>query len=120
MKKIIKLTLAVIFLLFAVLQYNDPDPLLWMVIYGFTAIMLMLPINTVVMRRVLLGAILLGSAYACFYLPGVYQWVASGDFGSIAESMKTDKMYIEETREFFGLLIAILALLYHYRSLPKA
>ncbi|MCG8388879.1 MAG: transmembrane 220 family protein, partial [Cytophagales bacterium] len=33
--KIIKLALALIFIAFAALQYNDPDPLLWMFIYGF-------------------------------------------------------------------------------------
>ena len=116
MKKIIKLTLAIIFLLFALLQYNDPDPVLWMVIYGFTAVMLLLPIKNRTMRRVLLASIIIAVVYACFYLPGVFQWVTSGDLGSITESMQADKLYIEETREFFGLVIAILALVYHYFS----
>lgn len=28
---------AVLFFLFAVVQYNDPDPLLWIMLYGLTA-----------------------------------------------------------------------------------
>lgn len=119
MRKLIKLILAVIFLLFAVLQYNDPDPVLWMVIYGYTAIVLLLPFNTKVMKKILLASILLGSVYSCFFLPGVYQWITSGDLASITESMQVKKTYIEETREFFGLVIAVLALTYHYFTLSK-
>lgn len=120
MIRIVKLVLAIIFLLFAVLQYNDPDPLLWMVIYGYTAILLILPIKTLVFSRVVLASVVLGCIYACFYIPGVYQWLTSGNLSSIAESMKVDKMYIEETREFFGLLIAIVALAYHYFTLERS
>ena len=35
---LINLGIAAFFALFAIVQYNDPDPLLWMVIYGLTAL----------------------------------------------------------------------------------
>ena len=38
MKKYIRYTSFCIFTIFAGLQYNDPDPFIWMSIYGSTAI----------------------------------------------------------------------------------
>ena len=37
MKKL-NIIFAVVFALFAILQYNDPDPYLWIPIYGYAAI----------------------------------------------------------------------------------
>ena len=35
---IINLVVAVFFALFAIVQYNDPDPLLWMIVYSLAAL----------------------------------------------------------------------------------
>jgi hypothetical protein len=40
-------------------------------------------------------------------------WITSGT-PSIIEEMKATTPYIETAREFFGLILCIIALVYHY------
>ena len=51
--------------------------------------------------------------YACYLLvdkTGVLSWINEHDAENIVQSMKATKPWIEETREFFGLLLLIIAL----------
>ncbi|HEY1022328.1 MAG TPA: transmembrane 220 family protein, partial [Flavisolibacter sp.] len=41
---------------------------------------------------------------------GVLSWVNEHDAENIVQSMKATKPWIEETREFFGLLLLVIAL----------
>jgi hypothetical protein len=43
--------------------------------------------------------------------PGFVDYLQSGDWSSIAEHMNDEEPYIEQGREFVGLLIAAAALL---------
>ena len=36
--KLVNAALSLLFILFAVVQYNDPDPWIWIVLYGFVAL----------------------------------------------------------------------------------
>ena len=116
--KIINITLTILFFLFAIVQFNDPDPWLWVAIYGLVA-------------GVSAGAILgkynkvlvyLGIAICVLGIgilfPEVVSWIKMGT-PDIAESMKTEKLYIEYVREFFGLVIALLALGFHFFQMRK-
>lgn len=49
-----------------------------------------------------------------FWKNGVLDWVNKHHAEDIAATMKADKPWIEETREFFGLLILIVVLLIDY------
>jgi hypothetical protein len=46
---------------------------------------------------------------------GFGAYLQSGDFGSIFGSMLASKPYVEETREFLGLTMALAALVWCYR-----
>ena len=46
-------------------------------------------------------------AYLFFDKTGVLDWIKEHNSENIAETMKATKPWIEETREFFGLMITI-------------
>jgi hypothetical protein len=57
----------------------------------------------------LLGAFF---AYACFLYPGVREWMMQPDLSILFDDvMKMQYPYIEESREFLGLIICLIVLL---------
>lgn len=111
--KILNIVFIVLFLLSAALQYNDPDPFVWIPIYLWGAILCFLAIRGKYFPSFyylgLLVFIVYGS-YLFFSKTGVWYWWTEHDAENIVQSMKATKPWIEETREFFGLLLLIISL----------
>jgi hypothetical protein len=109
MKKILHLLLALVFLLFAYWNMNDPDALVWVAAYGLVSLLFGLAVAGLGDRRITtaLGALLFG--WMLTMLPGMFAWVRDG-FPSITEEMKATAPHIEVVREFLGLLIAVVCL----------
>ena len=115
--KIFNIFFCFVFILFAALQYNDPDPYLWMPIYLYTAIFCWLAFrNKVYPTAYLIGIIgyAVYALYKVFDANGLIDWATKHDAENIAETMKAEKPWIEESREFFGLVILIVVLLINY------
>jgi len=115
--RIFNLIFFVIFLSFAALQYNDPDPYIWIPIYGYGALLCWLAFRNKYYPSAFLLGIIVYSAYAGFKLfepDGVWDWLTKHKAQNIADTMKATKPWIEETREFFGLVILIVVLLVNY------
>ena len=115
--KAFNLTFCLIFILFAGLQYNDPDPYVWMPIYLYAAVLCWLAFR----ERYFRAAYLLGIAvyaiygvYKFFDENGVWDWATKHHAANIADTMKAEQPWIEETREFFGLVILIVVLAIDY------
>lgn len=111
--RIFNYVFAFLFVVSAVLQYNDPDPWLWAPIYLFGAAMCWLAARGRFLPKAYLAAIVLYGAYALYLLftnDGVLDWLNEHDAENIAQTMKATKPWIEDTREFFGLVILIGAL----------
>ena len=115
--KFFNIFFCIVFILFAAVQYNDPDPYVWMPIYLYTAILCWLAFR----NKYFPGAYLLGIAvYAAYALykffdqNGVWDWMTKHHATNIAGTMKAEQPWIEETREFFGLVILIVVLLIDY------
>lgn len=115
--KIFNLFFCIVFIFFAALQYNDPDPYVWVPIYGYAAVLCWLAFR----NKYYPGALLLGMAvyfvyavYKVFDQNGLIDWITKHHGENIAETMKAEKPWIEETREFFGLVILIVVLLIDY------
>ena len=109
---------SVLFVLFAALQYNDPDPILWIPIYLFTAVLCALAARGKYYPAVYLIGIAVYGAYAAYKVfdtDGVIDWISQHNAENIAETMKAGKPWIEESREFFGLVILIIVLVINYR-----
>ena len=115
--KLFNIFFCIVFILFAAVQYNDPDPYLWMPIYLYTAVLCWLAFR----NKFFPGAYLLGMAvyaayaiYKFFDQNGVWDWITKHHEANIASTMKAEQPWIEETREFFGLVILIVVLLIDY------
>ena len=111
--KVLNIFLILVFILSAGLQYNDPDPYLWIPIYLYGAFLCYLAYKHKYNSTFfLIGlAVYIGYAvYLFFDKQGVLSWANEHDAESITQTMKATKPWIEETREFGGLLILITAL----------
>lgn len=101
-----------LFIVSAGLQYNDPDPYLWMPIYLFGALICLLAARKIYIPAMYYAALLFYGVYACYLFfgkDGVLDWALKYNSENIAQSMKATKPWIEQTREFFGLAILIFA-----------
>jgi hypothetical protein len=115
--KIFNIFFCFVFILFAALQYNDPDPYLWMPIYLYTAIFCWLAFRNKFYTTAYLIGIIAYAGYALYKVfdaNGLIDWATKHDAENIAETMKAEKPWIEESREFFGLVILIVVLLINY------
>lgn len=115
--KIFNLIFCFLFIVFAALQYNDPDPYVWVPIYMYTAVLCFLAAR----KQYFLKAYLLGIAvyavyavYKVFDANGLIDWIKLHNAANIAETMKAEQPWIEESREFFGLIILIVVLAVNY------
>ncbi len=106
--KIIHGFLILLFILFAGVQINDPDPLGWIVIYlGISlSIILYLMGKDLVIVPVAGGVIsIIGMI---LLIPDFISWLQEGA-PTITGSMKATEPHIELTREFLGFIIAAIA-----------
>lgn len=115
--KIFNIFFCFVFIIFAALQYNDPDPYIWMPIYLYTAALCWLASRNKFYPGLYWLGIFVYAAYAIYKVfdaNGLIDWLTKHNAENIAETMKAEKPWIEETREFFGLIILIVVLLINY------
>ena len=115
--KIFNLIFCFLFVVFAALQYNDPDPYVWVPIYMYTSVLCWLAArNRYYLKAYLLGILFyaLYAIYKVFDANGLLDWIKLHHSENIAETMKAEQPWIEESREFFGLLILIVVLAINY------
>lgn len=120
--KVLNVFFIIIFILSAALQYNDPDPYIWMPIYLYGAFLCYQALRkNYVPGLFILGLVVyLGYAvYLFFDKQGVLNWANEHNAESITQTMKATKPWIEETREFGGLLILTIALVINMLWLGK-
>lgn len=109
--------LAAVFLIFAFVQVNDPDPVLWILIYGLMAVACVLAAFGRHYRIASLALLVLYAGYSIVYLSGVAEWLRSDDKAMLFDDVaKMQFRYIEESREFLGLMICIAVLIMHLLS----
>lgn len=120
--KLFNLISTILFTLFAALQYNDPDPYIWIPIYGYAAVLTGLASKGRYYTKAMIAGITVYVLYAAvlFVLPdGVIDWYEKYDSENLVQSMKATKPWIEYTREFGGLLMLILVLSIDLFRAPK-
>jgi hypothetical protein len=110
--KIVNFLLAVMFLVFAFVQINDPDPIIWILIYGGMAVLSVMAIFDFYPRKVIIGLLILFLAYSTFFFSGVVEWLRSEKKAALFDDVaKMEHLYIEESREFLGLFICVIVLI---------
>jgi hypothetical protein len=101
-----------LFIFSAIVQYNDPDPYVWVPIYLLGAYICYLALrgrSNRVLNTIALAGYSLYAIYLFIDKSGVLVWWKDHEAETIVGSMKASTPWIEETREFFGLLILITA-----------
>ena len=121
--KIFNYSFAIIFLIFAALQYNDPDPFLWIPIYLYPTYLCLQAARNQTVNQILYSIGLIGfvpyAIYKMFDENGVIDWIKYHNAGSIASTMKAETPWVEESREFFGLVIIIIVMTINYQKIKK-
>ena len=115
--KAFNLIFCLLFVISAALQYNDPDPYIWIPIYMYGAVLCWLAFSNKFYPKAYVVGIIIYVVYAIglfFWKNGVLDWMTKHNAEDIAATMKAEKPWIEETREFFGLLILIVVLMINY------
>lgn len=117
--KFFNLLVAALFALAAYWQLNDPDPQVWVAIYGMVAYVAVRAFFGGLRFIVPLLPAVFMFGWWCTYIPGFADWVSQG-MPSITGSMKAELPYVELTREFLGLLLAWVTLsIYAWKAWKK-
>ncbi len=119
--KILNLFLAVMFLVFAFVQLNDPDPVVWILIYGVLAVICILAAFRVY-SKMAIAFILVGlAAYSNLFFDGLLEWLSQPDKSILFDDLaKMQHPYVEESREFLGLMVCILTLIVQFVAAIRA
>jgi len=112
--RILNFLFAVMFLIFAFLQINDPDPIIWILIYGLMAIVCVMAIFEFYPRKILVGLAIVYLLYSIYYFPGVKIWLIQDNKSQLFDNVaKMEHPFIEESREFLGLMINVAVLVFY-------
>lgn len=115
--KAFNIIFSILFVVSAALQYNDPDPYIWMPIYLFAAFICYQAIQKKYNPALYYFGFAVYAVYAAYLFfdkTGVIHWIKRHNAESLVQTMHATKPWIEETREFFGLLILMAVLLINY------
>lgn len=111
--KIVDVVCALLLVAFAALQVNDPDPWIWVTLYGASALIPILALfnrYSLALTLGVMGVCVIGMAMSA---PGFFAFLTQGEGHSLMEEMSDAYPFIEETREFLGLLITMVMLSYY-------
>lgn len=114
--KIINGLLVILFVLFAIVQLNDPDALLWAGLYLLVALLSGFAIWQKYYLPVLFVTLVVGGMGLFYLAPATYEAIINYDANRPTDSTvtHTDNVHTEAIKEFFGLLVALLVVRWHY------
>ena len=113
--KIKNLILFILFVIFAVLQLNDPDGKLWFFIYFIVSLICLYNTFKAVPKSILILSIIALMSYSVFHFSLFIDYLNTENKEEIFGEMVYDKPYLEGTREFIGLLLAALGIMYQIK-----
>jgi hypothetical protein len=104
---------AFVFALFALVQFNDPDPYLWIPIYGYASIVCIANARKKYDSFTHFAALIFCLVFGLkllFVRDGVVDWINKYNTENLVQTMKATKPWVENTREFGGLLIIFIVM----------
>jgi len=101
-----RIIIGILFIVFAAVQYNDPDPWLWIVAYSLIGLISIVSAFKVIPKLVYLLLIIVFAAATAYYIPLMMDWVNKG-MPSIVGEMQATTPHIEWMREFLGLVLCL-------------
>lgn len=103
------LIVALLFALFAYWQLNDTDWPQWVIIYGFVTVTALWTYFGSPPKWFPWLGLIIASVWLITLIPDFINWLRMGT-PTITGQMKAESPHVELTREFFGLLIVVVAL----------
>ena len=113
--KIKNLILFILFVIFAILQLNDPDGLLWFSIYFIVSLICLYNTFRAIPKSILILSITVLITYSAFHFSLFIDYLHTENKEEIFGEMVYDKPYLEGGREFIGLLLAALGIMYQIK-----
>jgi len=110
--KFVHVIMALLFVITAALQLNDPDPLYWVTVYLAAGVVAVAAFRGRFLKTLSKVSIGLALAGLLISIPGTGEYFGADDYGSIYGGMSAEKPYIESAREFGGLFIAVAYLVF--------
>lgn len=104
------------YILGAMVQYNDPDPLFWIVIYSAASACCVIYLSGRSVARPALIIAVAGIAWALFLVPRV---LGETSLSEIFASISMQTRAVEEAREIGGLLLISAWMLVLWRYPPR-
>ena len=115
-RKVINSLLFLVFILFAFVQFNDPDPVIWITIYALVAAISLLGNFRVIPRKMIYTLFFGFLIYAGYHFLYFIDFLQIEDKNELFGEMVYEKPYLEGTREFLGLVLAAFALLFQLKK----
>jgi hypothetical protein len=111
--------LAILFLFFAAVQYNDPDPIIWISIYSYASLMCFLAAKGKYYKAFLMAGIVVSFVWSMTLTASIL--VALNGYGAspIFSLSMVKNREVEEARESLGLLIVFAVLTWKYFEAKK-
>ncbi len=111
--KVVSILLTLLFLAFASFQFNDldGDGWIWIAYYLALALVSGLAAASKLPPWAAAVAALVSLVAMVRYLPGLWEFFTNDDGIGLTQGMSDEYKYIEQAREFGGLLIGCLAML---------
>jgi hypothetical protein len=110
--RVVNIILTLWFLLSAAVQFNDPDPLRWVAIYGTTTLIAGLAVFMRFYVPLIVVTLAVCLVWSLYLMPSVFELFLHHEPRELLSGMSADRPYVEEARESLGLLIAAAALIY--------
>ena len=116
--KIANYVMAAMFLFSVIVQYNDPDPVRWMAMYGAALVACILFATRRQHWSIPVGVGVIALLWAIDWAPGV---LGKTRFSEMFQAWEMKNERVEEAREFWGLMIvwgwmAVLATITYLRA----
>jgi cell division protein FtsW (lipid II flippase) len=111
-KKIINFILGILFIIFALLQLNDPDSTLWFFIYVIVAFICLYNNFKPIPRFFLVLTLVALLTYSVFHFSLFIDYLKTENKAELFGEMVYEKPYLEGSREFIGLLMAAFGVFY--------
>jgi hypothetical protein len=118
-RRIVTAVMFCYFVFAAAVQYNDPDPVHWIAVYGLSAVCSLLAFTG--RDRAALLYILIGMALTemAITVDGLCAWIRLGSENLLTTKMSAEKPYIELGREFLGAAISLAAAVGYLWTRPR-
>lgn len=114
-KKTINVLLFILFLIFAIVQLNDPDPYIWFPLYFGVGSICLISNYKIIPNYILLVIVGLLITYSIYHFSLFLTYLKTDHKEELFGEMVYEKPYLEGSREFLGLLLGAVSIYYQLK-----